>query len=358
MTILDKYLVREILKCLVIVLAVVLGLFIIVEFFNKADNFMEAGLPITRLIRYLQLKLPQIIVQITPIGILLAILVALGLMNKNNEIIALKSGGGSIYLLLRPVLAIAVLLGIVLFLLSEIIVPITISRANRIWFAEVKKKPAQATRQKDIWIKGNRTIYFIKYFNPQNKSMSGETLNYFDREFNLSKRVDANSAFYQKGQWIFYDIMEQEFNTKSKTYDVRFYPHRTEKIDILPEDLKRVFKKSEEMNIAELYSYIQEVESEGYDGTAFRVDLHARFAFPFLTVIVCIIGIGIAVKRKGREGPSVGIALGAVLVFLYWVLHSFCLSLGYGGLLPPVIAAWISNIIFSCYAFFNLINAE
>lgn len=358
MTILDKYLAKEILKCLVIVLAVVLGLYIIVEFFNKADNFMEAGLSISRLIRYLQLKLPQILVQITPIGILLAVLVALGLMNKNNEIIALKSGGGSVYLLLRPILTIAVLLGVVLFLLSEIVVPITISRANRIWLIEVEKKPALANRQKNIWIKGDRTIYFIKYFNPQNRSISGVTLNYFDREFNLSKRVDANSALYRKGKWTFYDIMEQEFNTKSKTYDVRFYPHRTEKIDILPEDLKRVFKNSEEMNIAELFSYIQEVESEGYDATTFRVDLNARFAFPVLTVIVCIIGLGLAVRRKGSEGPSVGIALGSVMVFLYWVLHSFCLSLGYGGLLPPFIAAWISNIIFSCYAVFNLINAE
>jgi lipopolysaccharide export system permease protein len=358
MTILDKYLAKEILKCLVIVLAVVLGLYIIVEFFNKADNFMEAGLSISRLIRYLLLELPQIVVQITPICILLAILVTLGLMNKNNEIIALKSGGGSVYLLLRPVLAIAVLLAIVLFLLSEIVVPITISKANRIWLIEVKKKPAVATRQKNIWIKGNRSIYFIKYFNPQNQTMSGVTLNYFDREFNLSKRVDATSALYRKGKWVFYDIMEQEFNAGLKTYDVRFYPHHEEKIDILPEDLKRVFKQSEEMNIAELYSYIQEVESEGYDATTFRVDLHARFAFSFLTVIVCIIGIGIGVKRRGREGPSVGIALGAVMVFLYWVLHSFCLSLGYGGLLPPVIAAWISNIIFSCYAAFNLINAE
>ena len=358
MTILDKYLTKEILKCLVIVLAVVLGLYVIVEFFNKADNFMEAGLSISRLIRYLQLKLPQIIVQITPIGVLLAVLIALGLMNKNNEIIALKSGGGSVYLLLRAVLSIAVLLSIVLFFLSEIVVPITISKANRIWLVEVKKKPALLARQKNIWIKGNRIIYFIKYFNPQNKSMSGVTLNYFDKEFNLSKRVDANSALYKKDKWVFYDIMEQQFSVESRTYDVRFYPQRTEKIDIQPEDLKRVFKNSEEMNIPELFSYIQEVESEGYDATTFRVDLHARFALPVLTVIVCIIGIGIAVKRKGREGPSVSIALGALMVFLYWVLHSFCLSLGYGGLLPPFVAAWISNIIFSCYAVLNLINAE
>ena len=108
MTILDRYLTKEILKSFAIVLIVVLGLYIIVEFFNKADNFMEAGLSIFRLIRYLQLKLPQIIVEIAPIGILLAVLVALGLMNKHNETIALKSGGVSVYFLMRAVLAIAV----------------------------------------------------------------------------------------------------------------------------------------------------------------------------------------------------------------------------------------------------------
>jgi lipopolysaccharide export system permease protein len=358
MTILEKYLAIEILKCLVIVLAVVLGLYVIVEFFNKADNFMEAGLSISRLIRYLQLKLPQIIVQITPIGILIAVLIAFGLMNKNNEIIALKSSGVGVYFLLKPVLVIAALLGITLFFLSEIIVPITISKANRIWLNEVQKRPVAATKQKDIWIKGNRAIYFIKYFNSRNQSIWGVTLNYFDNEFKLSRRVDADRAFYQKNKWIFYDIMEQELNAKSKTYDVRFYPQREEEVDILPEDLQRAFKKSEEMNIAELFSYIHEIESEGYDATAFRVDLQVRFAFPVLAIIVCIIGIGIAVKRKGREGPSVSIAFGAAIVFLYWVLHSFCVSLGHGGLLPPFVAAWISNIIFSCYAVFNLINAE
>lgn len=358
MTILDKYLAREILKSLMVVLAVVIGLYVIVEFFNKADNFMEAGLPISRLIRYLQLKLPQIITQITPVGILLAILIAFGLMNKNNEIIALKSGGISIYYLLRPVLTIAVFVSILLFCLSEIIVPITISKANKIWLMEVKNIPTMTSKQKNIWIKGHRAIYFIQYFNPQNRSISGVILNFFDNEFKLARRVDANRGLYVKGKWVFYDSMEQVLDRETEIYNVQFHTQKVEDVDFLPEDLMRAFKKSEEMNIAELFIYTREVESEGYDATTFRVDFHARFAYPVLSIIVCILGIGIAVKRKSREGPSVSIAFGAVLVFLYWVFHSFCLSLGYGGMLPPVISAWISNLIFSCYAVLNLINAE
>jgi lipopolysaccharide export system permease protein len=358
MTIIDKYLTRESLKCLTIVLAVVVGLYIIVEFFNKVDNFMEAGLSIVRLIRYLQLKLPNIVVQIMPVAILLAVLIALGLMNKNNEIIALKCAGVSVYYLLRSVLTIAIFLSIFIFFLSEVVVPITISHANKIWLMEVKNLPTVSSRQKDIWLKGHRSIYFIQHFNPQNQSISGVILNFFDDKFRLIRRVDAHRGFYKQGKWIFYDSMEQVLDTDSQTYQVQFHPQITVDVDFLPEDLMHVFKRSEEMNIAELYRYIQEVEMEGYDATAFRVDFQARFAYPVLSIIVCIIGIGTAVKRKSREGPAVSIVFGVVVVFLYWVLHSFCLSLGYGGLLPPIVAAWISNIIFSCYALLNLMNAE
>ena len=358
MTIVDKYLAREILKSLIIVLAVVVGLYVIVEFFNKADSFLKAGLPVSRLIRYLQLMLPRIIAQITPLGLLLAVLITFGLMNKNNEIIALKSGGVSVYYLLRPVLTIAVFLGILLFSLSEIVVPITISKANQIWLMEVKNKPTLRSKQRNIWVKGHRAIYFIQYFNSQNQTISGVILNFFDEKFKLTRRIDAKKGVYDKGKWIFYDSMEQVLDEESKNYDVRFHVQKAETVDFLPEDLMRVFKKSDEMNIAELFAYIREVESEGYDAAAFRVDFHARFAYPVITIIVCIIATGIAVKRKSREGPSVSIGFGAALVFLYWVFHSFCLSLGYGGLLPPIISAWISNIIFSCYGVLNLINAE
>ena len=358
MTIVDKYLTREIFKCLAIVLTVVVGLYVIIEFFNKVDNFMEAGLSIGRLIRYLQLELPQIIVQIAPIAMLLAVLIAFGIMNKNNEIIALKCAGVSVYHLLRPVLTIAIVLSIMIFFLSEVVVPITMSRANKIWLTEVKNKPAVATRQKDIWIKGPRSIYFIQYFNPKSQSISGVILNFFDNDFKLTRRVDANRGLYEQGKWVFYDILEQVLDRGSEVYQVRFHNQERIDVDFLPEDLRRAFKRSEEMNVAELYRYIQEIELEGYDATAFRVDFQARFAYPVLFIIVSIIGIGTAVKRKSREGPSVSIVFGAVVVFLYWVLHSFCLSLGYGGLLPPIISAWISNIIFSCYAVLNLMNAE
>ena len=105
MTILDKYLAREIIKYLTTVIIAVVGVYLAVDFFQKIDNFILADIPLKRMIVYFALKIPLIVSQIMPVGILLGVLIAFGLMNKNNEIVALKCGGVSVYYLLRPILS-------------------------------------------------------------------------------------------------------------------------------------------------------------------------------------------------------------------------------------------------------------
>ena len=358
MSIIDKYLTHEIFKQFVLVLTAVVGIYMAVDIFANIEKFIESELPLTRIITYLLLKMPLVFNQIVPVAILLAILVAFGLMNKNNEIIALKCGGISVYYLLRPIIIISLIFAGILFLLSESIVPITISKANHIWRVEIRKKTAVTAKQKNIWIKGHRSIYYISYFNPKDLTISDVALNYFDHDFKLIRRVDGSKGKFQDGQWVLFDLMEQVLDAESGVYRVSFHQEQVQQIDFLPEDLKRAAKKSEEMNFKELYAYVQAVESEGYDATPYRVDFHAKFALPAASIILCLIATGIAARRRSREALSIVIAYGMGVVFLYWVLHGFCLSLGYGGLLPPIIAAWISNFVFSCFAIFNLLTAE
>ena len=357
MSILDRYLIKEIIKYFAIILVAGTGIYLIIDFFENVDKFLEAGVTIGRMFRFLLFKIPLIIAQITPVGILLAVLITFGLMNKNNEIIALKGGGMSIYYFTRPILFVGVLFTIGLLLVSETVVPVTTGYANDIYRVEVKKY-TQTQGKKNIWFKSHRCIAYIDYFNPQKKTISRITLNYFDRRFKLKRRVDAAKARYKKGQWVLKDVMEQKLNKKTGTYDIHFHKQMIEKIDFLPEDLQRAAKKSEEMSFKELLNYIRDVESEGYDATPYRVDLHSKISLPVACLVVCLIGTGITLRKIDHRGLSVNIALGIVVMFLYWITHSFCMSLGYGGMLPPIIAAWVSNFIFICYAIFNLVNVE
>ncbi len=358
MSILDKYLTKEILKFFAIILLTVISIFLAVDFFEKIDNFLEADLPLPKILTFFQLRIPFIVAQIAPVGILLAVLIVFGLMNKNYELIALKSSGISVYYFLKPVLTLAFILSILLFALADLIVPMTINQANRIWLGEVKKKSAVTSRAKNIWIKGRRSIAHIKYYNSANQTISGITLYYFDKDFRLKRRVDAKTGHFEDGKWIFRQIMEQQLNKAAEDYTIGFHSQRFESLEFLPDDLKRVAQKSEEMNFIELLEYIKDVESEGYDATSYRVDLHAKIAFPLICAILCVLATGIGARRKIREGLSFNIAYGIGLIFVYWIFYSFCLSLGYGGILQPFIAAWVANFVFLCIGIFNLLNAD
>jgi len=358
MSIIHRYLTLEISRYFVMVLTSVVGIYIAVDFFEKIDDFIEVGLPFSKAFTYFIFKAPYIIVQIIPVCILMSVLIVLGLMTRNFEIVALRSSGVSIYYLIRPILTFGFLCGILLFFMSEIVVPITMVKANRIWLKEVRNDPAVISREKDLWIKGNRSITHIKYYNSANKTIFGVTRSFFDEDFGLIRKIDAKKGVFEEGKWILHELIEQNFSEGEGGNDVIFHKKRAEKLDLLPEDLKRVMKISEELSFKELLEFIREVESEGYDAAIYKVDLYAKIAFPFVCIIMCFFGTGVAVRGKTKDGLPVSIAYGVGIAFLYWIFYSFCLSLGYGGMLHPIIAAWTSNLVFLCLGTLTLLNAE
>jgi lipopolysaccharide export system permease protein len=358
MNIIVKFISREIIKTFSLVLVMVIGIYLAVDFLEKVDDFMEAGIGLSRMIPFFIYEIPFIVSQIAPVALLLAVLIVFGLMNKNNEIIALKSSGISIYYLMRPVLAIGIIFSLGLGILLEFIVPITQVKANHIWRQEVRKEAAMISREKNIWVKGKRSILHIKYYNPLTGTINGVSLNRFDKTFRLVMRIDARYGQFENGLWRLTDVIRQEFKKDARQPLVNFAEHLTVDLELVPADLTRVAKKSDEMGFGELYRYIQKIEAEGYDAVKYRTDLQAKFAFPLVCVIMSLAGIGIAVRGNIKGSLPISIAFGIGLAFLYWVFSSFCMSLGYGEMLPPWIAAWMANFLFLCFCGFLLVNAE
>ena len=358
MAIIHKYLTRELLKYFCIVLTTVVGIYLAIEFFGRIDNFFDAKLPISRALVFLALRTPLIVAQITPVGVLLAVLIVFGIMVNNNETVALKSGGVSIFYLFKPMLVMGLIFSALLFFFSEVAVPIAVGRANKIWRSEVKKESAVTSREKNIWIKGNRSIFHITYFKPSSETIFGVTLNYFDESFRLVKRIDAEKGVYKGGEWRLLNVVEQDLVKDDRSYKVTYRKRCPVRLEFAPEDLKRVVKKCEEMSYVELSSYIQEVEEEGYDATGYKVDLSAKIAFPLVCFVMSIVGTGLALRRKKKEGFASSVVYGIGMAFLYWTVYSLCLSLGYGGILPPVLAAWLTNVIFVCLGTVMLLNAN
>ncbi|MFH1074218.1 MAG: LPS export ABC transporter permease LptG [Candidatus Firestonebacteria bacterium] len=354
MSIIERYITREVLQYFCIILATIIGIYIVVDFFDETDIFFESGLSFPSAFFYFISKMP--VVQFIPISVLLSVLITFGLMNKHNEITALKSGGAGIYDLFRPMLLIGALFFFIIILLSEVIVPIIKNKAERIWAQESRKKSSVTLKEKNIWIRGDRLIAHIGYFNSTDKTIYGITLNFFDDNFRVIRRLDAAKGVYKEGLWIFFDIIEQRLGGKNN--GIILHKEIMEKLDFSPEGLGKVAVKSEAMNVTELYDYIRKIEFEGYDATKYWVDFYAKLAFPFVCITMCIVGTGIALRLNAKESIPVSIVYGIGTVFFYWIFYSFCLSLGYGGVLNPLVSALVPNLIFLCFGVFTLLNAE
>ena len=358
MTILFRYVTREILGSFLIVMMAVISIYLAVDFIEKIDNFMEAGVPASRCLVYLLYKLPFIIVQITPVGFLLSILVALGLMSKNHEVIALKSCGIGKARLLKPTMVLGLFFCVGLYVLAELLVPVSMANANQIWLQEVRKKNIYASKTNDIWMRAARQIIHIKQYSPEEKRVAGITIHTFDDDFQLTERVDAEHGAFENGQWRLSDAVHQRFDGESGGHELSLHATLPADIDLNPEDLARAAKRSDEMGMAELRRYIEKVEREGYGAIRYRVDYHGKIAAPFVCIFLSVLGAGVALRGKLREGIPVSIIYGLGIAFMYWIFNSFCLSLGYAETMPPVVAAWMANLVFSCASGFILLNAN
>ena len=358
MTIIQRYLTKEILKKIGLVLTAVVFIYVVVDFFEKIEKFMKSGIPFSQIVAYLLLNMPFIISLILPVSILLAVIIIFNFMNKNNETLALRASGVSFFSLLRPVLFIGIAGSLILFFFSDIVVPITTTKANRIWLGEVKGKSLVRSKKTNIWVKGYRKITHITYYNPATRTAHGIAINFFDDNFHLIRKIDSERGLFDTGKWRFYNSVEQQYNEVANTYDISFHEEMAEHLDFVPDDLKHVVKTPSEMSFKELMAYIHKVEREGYDATTHRVDLYAKPAFAFVCIIMSIIGTGIALRQDRRQSIFINIAAGITIAFFYWIFFSFSLSLGYGERLPPIISAWTANILFLCLGFFMVMNIE
>lgn len=356
---LHRYWLKEFVKFFSIIQVLILVLFIIIDYLSRMNKFLQSDLSLLGGLGYVLLKVPFMFIQLTPASILLACISVFALMNKNNELLAIRSSGISVYYLVRPAIIAGVILAVLMFFVGETLVPVSMARANYIKYHVIKKKKGQVSSgRKDIWIKSGNRMAHINYFDPVQQTVSGVTISVLDKDFHLEKRIDARKGSFRQDAWHLEDVVEQIHAKDSSDYDVKQYDTKIIGSVFKPEDLGEIVKKSNEMSYYELKEYVQKVEAEGYDAVTYIVDLNGKIAFPFICIIMVLTGAATGMRSFAKENLPVSIAAGVVIAFVYWIMYGFCLSLGYGSILPPFVSAWAANLFFGCFGVLYLVNTE
>jgi lipopolysaccharide export system permease protein len=346
MRVVSRYISQELCKIVALCLGAFLAMYLIIDFFERIDNFVRAHLPISVAGQYFLLKLPLIIQQGIPMSVLMGTLITLGLIARNNELTALKAGGVSPSTYITPIVIVALMLSLADFALAEYLVPFTSSRSNFIWNVKVNHRPPQSGFSQDrVWYKRGQVLYNIRVLHPEHQKLEGVTIYFFDQSFHLVERLDARKAEWDGNGWIFSDGLVLRQSIEGNFVMNQFKQSRLELAE-RPEDFQHLEKDPEEMTLAELHRYVAKIQSEGYDATRYRVDLNAKVAFPFTALIMALMGIGVALYQGKRGGIALGVAASIGLASIYLLIFQFVLSIGYAGGLHAILAAWIPNIFF------------
>lgn len=346
MNILDRYMTAEFMRNLLFIALCFVSLFLIIDFFEKIRMFLSNHATFQQISAHFLYRIPMILSQILPAAVLLASLTTCGSLSRHNEIMAMKANGVSLYRVSAPILAIAVLVCLLAFLLGEEVTPYTNEQSERIRLVDVQKHQSLGSfKQDQIWYRGQRGIYNIKLFDVENNMLKGITVYYLDHDMNLRTRLDAQSAEWTGERWLFHNLLITNFETGE-------FPTLTkiaeQVVDIpeTPDDFKVVQKDVETMGYFELERYISKLRMEGYDATRYLVDLHGKIAFSLVSVILAVIGISFSLRSERSGGIAQGVAVGLLIGFSYWLVFAFGMSLGRSGTLPPLLAAWLANVLF------------
>jgi lipopolysaccharide export system permease protein len=204
MTIITRYLLREVIKVFCLAFVAFFSIFQLIDFFDKIDNFMERSVSWGIIAAYFIYQIPFVTQHMLPVAILLSGVITLSQMSRNRELVALKSSGLSLIKLSYPLILLSCCFGLFLFIMNETILPHLEEKKNRIWEVEVQGKPLQTFfRNEKVWYRGKDIIYHIDFYEPEGATMRGITTYRFSPEFELVERLDARKAEWINGRWVF-----------------------------------------------------------------------------------------------------------------------------------------------------------
>jgi lipopolysaccharide export system permease protein len=355
--ILDRYLLREFLGYVLLGLAGFIVIFIVVDIFEKIDVFLDHRAPALLITRYYLYKAPEVVVQVLPVALLLATFLALGQLNKFNELTAMRTAGWSLARILRVVFATGVGAALLSLGLGEYVVPHADRERNRIYDEQIQRieRPTATERADVTYLGEGGRIFFIHLYLVKEQRMHEVSLQEF-RAGELVRRIDAAEGWWDGNRWVFSSGFLRTFDG-GREHAEAFERMAVNGLAEKPEDFAKENRKPEEMNYWELRSYIEKLRASGGRVANYLVDLHLKLAFPLINVIVLMIGASLATRLR-MQGAALGFGLSIGIAFVFYGLMRTGQALGHNGALPPYLAAWMADILFGTVGVLMLRGAQ
>ncbi|MHB1307863.1 MAG: LptF/LptG family permease [Limisphaerales bacterium] len=361
MRLLDRYLLRELLIPLGYCLGGFLIFWVTFDLFAELEGFLRRRLLARDIAEYYLIRTPELLVNVTPIALLLALLYSLTNHARHQEITAIRAAGVSLGRLCIPYMGVGVVLSLGVFALNELWVPEANDTSDLVL---ARRQAVDARGLGPAWHKNlafrnerDRRIWNIGAFNRETGEMLSPNFEW-ELPDGFRHRVAADRAMYRDGVWLFQGAREFVYEPGVSLPPPMWYtnqvsfPEITETPDQIRSEIKftalsnvRAAKRPV-LSLREISNY-QRLHPHLPEAERFKLEtqFHGRLAEPWTCLIVVLIAIPFGAP-SGRRNVFVGVAFGIFIAFGYLVIERVLLALGTGGNLTPWIAAWAPNLVF------------
>jgi lipopolysaccharide export system permease protein len=343
--ILDRYILREQILALAAGLIFFVAVFIIVDLFEKIDMYLDNHVPAHIVALFYGLSVPGIVLQVLPVAMLLSCLLTLGQLGRHNELTAMQTAGIGLGRISVPLYVLSLLMSGLVFLTNEVGLPRINAERNRLLRVDIRKQEPEGARARTnlAYLGRDGRTFLIRAYRIPEQEMQEVVIEEIRRN-TLVGRIDARTARWENGRWVFRNGYTRRFDPEGE-HAAQFTELVIPGLKEQPADFATAEEDPEALSFWQLRHYIDRLRQSGSRVQKYLVELYLKIAFPLTNFIVVLIGSALAIRVK-RGGLAMAFGLSVFISFLYYALIRTGQSLGHNGQLPPFLAAWLGNLVF------------
>ena len=339
--ILFKYILKEFFKYAFLITVLAISLSIIFDFLPRSTRyFSRYQADFSMIFRYYLYHSSEVLGQVLPVASLISSVVTMIIMNKSNEITAMRAVGWGPRKLARPILCGGLVLTTLAAINGEYITPLCMKKLKYLEDVIIEKQAPQTIYRANQWFNNSGQVFYnFEEYDSSLKKMEIIKVIEVDENFNLKHVIEAGTASYDddKNIWVLNNVLEINFDGNKIQKNI--HENLELQIPTDPNGLQKNVTSISEFSAAELDKLIKQRKKYGMTISGYDIVFHSKIA------LISIIGLFFAFKSERSTGMASGIMFAILLGMSYWFSLTFSSMLGNQHVVPVMLAAWLPNIM-------------
>lgn len=347
MRLIDRYLLRQIPLPFVVGLGVFVCIMLAEVAWRISGALVGSGISARTLAKFFAYSTPRAAVWSAPVGILVAVSMAMTNLERRGEVTAMRAGGVSLARIQLSWIVVGFLVAGVAMWSNQTIVPKTTQRSYELFTQMTYQAPVVKEAWDQLFRSPSGDLYYVRRMNAAQSKLEGVCIWRLDCKGVVRQITVAKTARVEGKQWVLHQGYVRDFNATGRpTGGPRVFTRLSIDMWAAIQEYYSDRRTPYEMSISELSQLARMLEAGGRDAHQLLVHLQFKYSIPCAAAVFALVA-GPLAHRYARLGTFAGLTIAIAVLFLYNGLRSWTLALGLAGTLSPVVAGWAPNVAFA-----------